>query len=66
MENEKYVAWVGPNFNCLAFLVLEFWSTGNESPITLPSGAPSTACLKMRIKDQQATFARPRELSFIL
>ena len=53
LENEKYVVWVGPNFNCPAIFVLEFWSIGNELPITLPLGASSTACLKMRMKDQQ-------------
>ena len=53
MENEKYVVWVGPNFNCPAIPVLEFWSIGNELPISLSLGAPSTACLKMRMKDRQ-------------
>ena len=38
----------GPAFslNCPASLVLEFQSTGNESPITLLRRNPFTSCLK--------------------
>ena len=34
-----------------AVLILEFWSLGNESPITLPWGYPSTSCLKSPLRD---------------
>ena len=54
-ENEKYVVWVwsgqGPasSLNCSAILVLEFRSTGNESPVALPwvggDGGASTSGL---------------------
>ena len=37
-KNEKYVVWQGPAspLNCPATLILDFQSTGNESPVTLP------------------------------
>ena len=40
------------SLNCSAILVLEFQSTGNESPIALPwAGAPSTSCLNWTARE---------------
>ena len=33
------------SLNCPAILVLEFWPSGNEFPMALPWGDPSTSCL---------------------
>lgn len=37
--------------NCLAILILEFQSTGNEYPFALPGMGASTPCLKYPPED---------------
>ena len=51
----------GPAFslNYPAILVLEFWPSGNESPIALPWGDPCTSCLSPMAKTPRSKCSRP-------